>query len=245
MSVRPIFPAAIAGLALAAAPATAAGPRPGTLAPVHGPYKPMIDPASFVRVVDNAYLPYRAGTVIRFQGFRGRTRQIDEQVVLRRTKRVLGVRCTIVRDIVSEHGRAIERTLDYYAQDKRGNVWYMGEDSFDLVRGRFCKADDSWLGGVGPGKPGIIMPASPRVGDRYRQEYYPPGRALDEARVLKLDSRRTVPFGSFTNVLVTAERSPAEPQVERKYYVRGIGEIAERVVKGQREAFQLVSMTKP
>jgi hypothetical protein len=146
-----------------------------------------------------------------------------------------------VRDTVAEHGKAVERTDDYYAQDKQGNVWYMGEDSFELQRGRFVKASDSWLAGVKGAKPGIIMPAQPRPGDAYRQEYYPPGKALDEAHVLKLDAGLTVPAGSFKHVLVTSEYSPAEPQTEHKYYAAGVGEIAERVVKGGHEEFKLVA----
>jgi hypothetical protein len=86
------------------------------------------------------------------------------------------------------------------------------------------------------------MPAHPRPGDAYRQEYYPPGEALDEARVLRLSGSLTVPYGSF-NGLVTSERSPLEPQTEKKYYAPELGEIAERVVKGRHEEFRLVSVT--
>jgi hypothetical protein len=223
--------------------AAAASPPPGELAPIHGTYAPKIDPANFVTSIDNRYLPYKPGTKIHFVGVRGTTRQTDNQVVLRRTKRILGITCTVVRDTVSEHGRAVERTDDWYAQDKQGNVWYMGEDSFERNKaGRFVKADDSWESGVNGAKPGIIMPADPKPGDAYRQEYYPPGKALDEARVVRLGAKRTVPYGSFTHVLVTSEFSPAEPQTERKYYAPGIGEIAERVVKGHHEQFRLVSV---
>ena len=225
--------------------AAAAGPPPGDLAPIHGPYAPTIDPANFVRTIDNRYLPYRPGMRIHFKGVKGTTPQTDDQVVLNRTITILGVKCTIVRDVVAEKGRAVERTDDFYAQDKDGNVWYMGEDSFERSKaGRFVKADDSWRGGVNGGKPGIIMPADPKVGDDYRQEYYPPGKALDEARVIRVGATRKVPFGSVKNVLVTSEFSPAEPQTERKYYAPGVGEIAEHVVKGHHEAFRLVSMKR-
>jgi hypothetical protein len=232
-------------LAAGGVAAAAAGPPPGDLAPIHGPYAPTIDPANFVRTIDNRYLPYKPGMRIHFKGVKGRTPQTDDQVVLKRTVTILGVKSTIVRDVVAEHGRAIERTDDFYAQDKDGNVWYMGEDSFERDKaGKFVKADDSWRGGVNGGKPGIIMPADPRVGDDYRQEYYPPGKALDEARVIRLGATHKVPFGSFKHVLVTSEFSPAEPQTERKYYAPGVGEIAEHVVKGQHEAFRLVSMKR-
>jgi hypothetical protein len=223
--------------------AAGASPPPSKLAPIHGPYSPSIDPANFVARVDNRYLPFIPGTAFHYEGVRGKTRQTDDEVVTHRTKRILGVRSTVVRDTVSEHGRPIERTFDWYAQDKQGNVWYMGENSLELKHGHLVRASDSWKAGVDGGKPGIIMPAHPRRGDAYRQEYYPPGEALDEARVLGYRASVTVPYGTFKRVLVTSERSPLEPQTERKYYAAGVGEVKERVVKGHHEAFELVSVT--
>jgi hypothetical protein len=220
---------------------------PGTsasrLAPIREPYSPSIDPANFVATVNNPYWPLKPGTAFRYRGTRGKTPQTDDEVVTHQTKEILGIRCTVVRDTVSEHQRPIERTLDFYAQDEQGNVWYLGEDSFELKHGRFVKASDSWRSGVNGAKPGIIMPANPRPGDRYRQEYYPSGEALDQARVLGFRGRVTVPYGTFKRSLVTSEFSPLEPQTEEKYYVAGVGEILERVVKGHHEEFQLGSVT--
>jgi hypothetical protein len=213
------------------------------LAPIHGSYSPSIDPVNFVATVDNRFWPLKPGTGFHFRGMRGTTPQTDDEVVTHHTKQILGIDCTVVRDTVSEHGRPIERTLDFYAQDKDGNVWYMGEDSFELKHGRFVKASDSWRSGVDGAKPGIIMPAHPRRGDSYRQEYYPPGEALDEARVLGYRGPVKVPYRAFKRALVTSEFSPLEPQTEEKYYVAGVGEILERVVKGHHEEFQLVSVT--
>jgi hypothetical protein len=214
-----------------------------SLAPVRRPYSPSIDPANFVTKVDNPYWPLAPGTGFHFRGVRGHVPQRDDEVVTHDTVQLLGVRCTVVRDTVSEHGRPIERTRDFYAQDDQGNVWYMGEDSFELQHGHFVRASDSWRSGVNGGEPGIIMPADPRPGDRYRQEYYPPGKALDEARVLGYRGPIEVPYGNFKQSLVTSEYSPLEPQTEQKYYVAGVGEVKEEVVKGHHEAFQLVSVT--
>ncbi len=215
-----------------------------TLAPVHGRYAPTIDPSNFAGTIDNRYWPLEPGTAYHYRGVRGTTRQRDDEIVTRRTKQILGVTCTVVRDTVSQNGHPVERTFDWYAQDKQGNVWYMGELSLEKHHGKFVKASDSWESGVNGAKPGIIMPANPRPGDVYRQEYYPPGQALDEAHVLKTDGNVKVPTGSYRhNVLVTSEYSPLEPQTEQKYYVPGLGEAAERVVKGHHEEFQLVSVT--
>jgi len=219
-------------------------PSASSLAPVRKPYAPSIDPANFVRTVDNPYWPLKPGTGFHFTGARGQVPQTDDEVVTHQTVQLLGVQCTVVRDTVSEHGHPVERTRDFYAQDKQGNVWYMGEDSFELEHGHFAKASDSWRSGVNGGEPGIIMPADPRPGDLYRQEFYPPGKALDEAHVLGYRGPVQVPYGTYKQALVTSEYSPLEPQTEEKYYVAGIGEVMERVVKGHHEEFKLVDVTR-
>lgn len=220
--------------------ATPAGSSP---APIHGKYAPKIDPANFIAAVDNPYFPLKPGTAFHFRGFRGKTPQTDDAVVTSRTVVILGVKCTAVRDTVSEHGKPVERTFDFYAQDKQGNVWYMGEDSYERKNGKFAKATDSWRGGVNGAKPGIIMLAHPRAGVSYRQEYYPKGEALDQGTVIGYRAMVKVPYGTFKHVLVTRDVSPIEPQTEHKFYAAGIGEISEKIVKGGHEAFQLVSVT--
>jgi len=87
------------------------------------------------------------------------------------------------------------------------------------------------------------MEANPRSGDVYRQEYYPPGGALDQARVLGRSETVHTRVGTFTHPLVTVEWSPVEPQLEQKVYVAGIGEVAETVVQGGHEGFKLVKVT--
>jgi hypothetical protein len=243
ISVRLTGVAALAlALAASAGASTSSKPSPpGWI--LRGPYAPTIDPASYVHTVDNPYFPLRPGSRFHFEGVSDGTSQTDDVVVTSRTKLVLGVRCTVVRDTVSEHGKAVERTFDWYAQDRRGNVWYMGEDSLELKNGRLVRADDSWEAGVNGAKPGIIMRGHPRPGDVYRQEYYRPGGALDEARVVGTTATVRVPDGSSRRALVTVEWSPVEPQLERKVYVRGLGEVGEEVIAGGHERFRLVRAT--
>jgi hypothetical protein len=225
-------------------PATSAS----ELASVHGPYSPTIDPASFVTTIDNRYFPLLPGTAFHYKGVAedGKTPQTDDMVVTHQTKMILGVPSTVVRDTVSSHGRPIERTFDWYAQDTAGNVWYMGEDTRELKHGRFVKMDDSWEAGVDGAQPGIIMPGDPRPGETYRQEYYP-HYALDQARVLGRGGPVTVTYGSYEDTLLTAETSPQlDPGVvEQKYYVAGVGDIKEQAVRGNHELIQLVSVTEP
>ncbi len=217
------------------------------LAPIHGAYSPRIDPEDFVAAVDNPYFPLKPGTAFHYRGVAedGKTPQTDDMLVTHRTKDILGVESTVVRDTVSSHGKPIEKTFDWYAQDKSGNVWYMGEDTRELKRGKFVKASDSWEAGVNGAQPGIIMPGKPRRGDAYRQEYYP-HHALDQARVLGSGGPVTVPYASFGRTLLTVETAPRlDPGVaERKYYVAGVGDIKEQTVSGNHEQMQLVSVTR-
>lgn len=216
------------------------------LAPTNGTYAPTIDPADFVATIDNRYFPLQPGTAFHYKGVaeNGKTPQTDDMVVTRQTKVILGVECTVVRDTVSSRGKPIEHTVDWYAQDKAGNVWYMGEDTRELQDGKFVKADDSWEAGVGGAKPGIIMPGDPQRGDSYRQEYYP-GFALDQARVLGPGGPIAVPNGSYEDTLLTVETAPRlDPGVaERKWYVAGVGDVKEHTVSGNREEIVLVSVT--
>jgi hypothetical protein len=237
--------AALAPLtAFASGAGSSSTPRPPSWV-LRGKYSPVINPGNFISRIDNRYFPLEPGTVFRYRGFKDGSPQTDEMVVAHSVKRVLGVRCTVVRDTVSQGGKALERTFDWYAQDKQGNVWYMGEKALDLKNGHFVVASDSWEAGVKRAKPGIIMRAHPRPGEVYRQEYYPPGGALDQGHVLGASARLTVPSGTYTHVLVTDEWSPVEPQIERKYYVAGVGEIKERVTAGGHEQFELVKVTRP
>ncbi len=185
-----VFASIGAALAVVLATGAASSPAATRSAPgwaLHGPYSPVVRSGNFVATIDNPYFPLIPGTAFHYQGRSGETPQTDDMVVTHRAQEVLGVTCTVVRDTVSEHGQPLERTFDWYAQDKHGNVWYMGEDSLELRNGHFVRASDSWEGGVNAGKPGIIMPATAEPGDVYRQEYYPPGGALDQARVLGRD----------------------------------------------------------
>ena len=214
------------------------------LAPIHGRYSPKIDPGDFVARIDNRYF-LKPGTGFHYRGVaeNGKTRQ-DDMVVTHRTKEILGVRSTVVRDTVSSQGHPIEKTFDWYAQDKHGNVWYMGEDTRELEHGKFVKASDSWEAGVNGAQPGIIMPGKPRRGEVYRQEYYP-RFALDQAKVLGSGGRVTVPNGTYKRTLLTVETAPKlDPGVaERKYYVAGLGDIKEHTTTGNHEQIKLVSVT--
>jgi len=87
------------------------------------PYDPVINPENFVEGITNSYFPLTPGTTFDYQGHN----QEITVAVTHEVKEILGIKCVVVRDTVSEHGQVVEDTEDWYAQDKDGNVWYFGE----------------------------------------------------------------------------------------------------------------------
>jgi hypothetical protein len=133
-------------------------------------------------------------------------------------------------------------TLDWFAQDNAGNVWYFGEFATEFKNGKVIGHDGSWEAGVDGAKAGIVMEAKPKVGDTYQQELAP-GVAEDMATVLSLKESVCVPYGCFSNVLKTRDFSPLEPGVaENKYYAPGVGQIKTVMVEGGSEVSELVDV---
>ena len=196
-----------------------AGCTGGSSSQEHKAYTPHIDPAEFTTKVDNEYFPMEPGTTFLYEG----GTEHSEMTVTSDTKKVMGVECIVVDHREWEGDMLIEKTYDWFAQDKEGTVWYFGEDTKEYENGKVASTKGSWEAGVDGAKAGIIMQADPKVEKSYRQEYYP-GEAMDMARVLSFEASITVPYGSFDQVLETKEWTPLQPGFfEKKYYVRGVG----------------------
>jgi hypothetical protein len=157
---------------------------------------------------------------------------------------ILGVECTVVRDLAYEDEVLAESTFDWYAQDQDGKVWYFGEDTRELDSfGNVITTQGSWEAGINNAFPGIIMLAEPKVGDRYQQEVAP-GAAMDMAKVRSLDESACVTYGCFDDLLSTKEWSLLDRgPVDHKFYAAGVGFILEIKVKGEEETSQLVQIT--
>jgi hypothetical protein len=200
------------------------------------------DPSHFSTRIDNPYWPMRPGSrwVYRETDTDGSVQRIVVTVA-RRTKRVAsGVTARIVHDRATEDGQVVENTFDYYAQDHKGNVWYLGEDTTEYENGKPVSKEGSWEAGVDGAEAGIAMLAHPRVGRRYGQEHYP-GHAEDGAKVLSRTEQAEVPFGHFRRVLLTKDFNPLKPKIlEYKLYARGVGPVLEVAVSGGSDRAELL-----
>jgi hypothetical protein len=228
-----------------APPQTAAPTEPPRNPAVYvegAPFAPVIDPANFVVGIDNPFFPMVVGARFVFDG--------DEHVeveVLPETKTIMGLTATVVRDTVFEDCTIIEDTLDWYAQDLQGNVWYVGEDTAEYENGEVTSTAGSWEAGVDGALPGIVMLADPQAGDVYRQEFYE-GEAEDLGEVTAITGSVSAPAGQWSgsDVLVTEEWTPLEPDVrERKVYARGFGVVRIKTIQGGNELTTLTGAALP
>ena len=208
-----------------------------------GDYAPSIDPANFVDVIDNPYLPYAIGSRWVYEGqSEGEVERIEVEV-LGDTREVLGITATVVRDTVYVDGEMVEDTYDWFAQDADGNVWYLGEDTREFEDGVAVNAAGAWEAGIDGALPGIVMPADPQVGDAFRQEFYP-GEAEDMGEITEVGVARSIGLGDFDDVVVMTHWTPLEPDVvEEKWYARGVGTIYEEAVAGGDELVELIEFT--
>jgi hypothetical protein len=203
-----------------------------------------LDPADFTSEIDNPWLPLRVGArwVYRETDAEGAEQRV-EVTVLDETRDVMGVEARVVHDVVTEDGKFVEDTYDWYAQDADGNVWYLGEETKEFENGKVSTTAGSWEAGVDGAQPGVVMPAEPEVGMTYRQEYYE-GEAEDAAEVLSLDEKAEVPFGTFDEVLMTKDYTPLEPDIlEHKFYARGVGVVLALAISGGSDREELLEHT--
>jgi hypothetical protein len=220
--------------------------KPASSALPQGSEPITLDPAEFTTEITNPYWPMRPGS-------RWVYRETDKDEVLKvvvtvtdGTKRIAnGVEARVVHDVVSQDGEPVEVTDDWYAQDSDGNVWYLGENTAEYENGKVLSREGSFEAGVDGAQAGIAMPANPEPGLAYRQEHYV-GQAEDRAEVLGIDAKASVPYGSFDGVLQTEDTNPLSdpPQVEHKFYARGVGPVLVIGISGGSGREELLSYTK-
>ena len=149
------------------------------------------------------------------------TRQKVVVTVTHKTKLIAnGITARVVRDQVTENGELVELTDDWYAQDT-GRQHLVPRRSHHRVRARQARLDRraQFEAGIDGAQAGVIMPARPRPGLRYRQEYYK-GHAEDKASIVSRREQAEVPAGHYRRVLMTRETQPARARRPRVQVLR-------------------------
>jgi len=193
-----------------------------------------LDASRFTTDIDNSYWPMVPGTQWTYRELDTDGTELAVIVtVTDQTKEIAnGITARVVRDTVMDAAELVEDTFDWYAQDDEGNVWYLGEDTAEFENGEIVSTEGSFEAGVDGALPGIAVPAHPVPGMRYRQEYYA-GQAEDAGEVLSTAEQVEVPYGMFSDALLTRDTNPLEPAVaEFKFYAKDVGPVLTLDVSG-------------
>lgn len=190
------------------------------------------DPNNFDRstIIDNEWFPLQPGMQYIYEGF---TVEEGESIhhrgvftVTDLTKEIDGVGTVVCWDQDFSDEELVETEIVFFAQDKDGTVWHLGEYPEEYEEGKVVDAP-CWIAGIKDGKAGIMMKAKPQLGTpSYSQGWAPSVDWTDRGVVDQMGQKTTVPSGSYEDVLVIAESSKEEPNAfQLKYYARGIGNI--------------------
>ncbi|HEX2405226.1 MAG TPA: hypothetical protein VHM29_11040, partial [Acidimicrobiia bacterium] len=184
-----------------------------------------LNPADFAVEIDNQYWPMTPGSQWIYREVDEEGNELQVVVTVTTETKVLanGITARVVRDTVTQDGDVIEDTFDWYAQGADGTIWYLGEDTAEFEDGEIASSAGSFEAGVDGALPGIIMPANPTDGMKYRQEYYK-GEAEDNGEILSTEEQADVEAGHYDDAILTKDTITIEPEVlEYKLYARGVG----------------------
>jgi len=131
----------------------------------------------------------------------------------------------VMEDREIKNGELEEVTLDYFAQDDEGNVYYLGEDVDEYENGKVKGHSGAWLLGKDTQNPGVIIPAHPKVGDKFKSEDVNKEIREDD-EVVSVGETVSVPAGTYENCVKVKEML-ADGEVEFKFYAPGVGVVRE------------------
>ncbi len=196
---------------------------PAATTPASSTYNPKIDPSKFTNEITNRYFVVTPGTTRILKGLKDGTAQTHTTHVTRKTRMIRGVRCLVIKDVVTNPDGVAEIAYDWYAQDDKGNVWYFGESTSDYEKGVVVSTKGSWEAGIDGAKPGIVMPANPKPGPEFYQEFRP-GVAEDKGKILGIHETVRTKSRTYRNAVRIRDTNPLDPTlVQHKWYVPDVG----------------------
>jgi hypothetical protein len=200
---------------------SASDQTPSTAAPAQG----TAAKAKYSTRITNPFVAITPVPVTKLRGTDEGAKVLQVNRTLKKKTVVDGVRTTVLGNKEYHDGKLVEHTFDYFAQRPDGTVWYFGE-RVQNFEGKKVSHEGQWLAGEGKNKPGLYMPAKPKVGDVFDQERAP-GVAEDRTTVLKVGLKRKTHAGTFNNCIYVRDYSPIDKNNEYKYYCAGVGLVHE------------------
>jgi hypothetical protein len=141
------------------------------------------------------------------------------------------IEALVVEDREFADGKLAEVTLDYFAQDDDGIVYYLGEDVDEYKNNKVVGHSGAWLLGKDTQTPGVLMPAHPKVGDKFMSEDVPK-ITWEKDEVVSVSETMIVPAGTYKNCVKIKEVA-SDGTTEYKFYAPGIGCVKEAETDGE------------
>ena len=181
--------------------------------------------------ITNDWMPLKPG--MRYV-YAGTTLNEEEEPVPHRfiinvtdlVKEIDGVMSRVIYNQDFSENRMVEAEIVFYAQDKDGTVWRMGEYPEEYDEEGEIDESPGWLAGVRDAKAGISMLANPFVEMEYSQGWGPDVDFTDRGEVYEMGQSVSNPMGDFGGVLVISETSMDEEEgYQLKYWAPGVGNV--------------------
>jgi hypothetical protein len=190
-----------------------------------------VDEQNFVSTGKNTYFILEPGYQLVFEGEEDGQKMELVITVTNETKKIGNVETRVLEEKETADGKLTEVSKNYFAMDKTTkNIYYFGEDVDVYKDGKVTSHEGSWLAGVDGAKYGLMMPGTPKEGDRYYQEVAP--KAKDRAEIQSLTEKVKTPAGKFENCLKSKETSGVDPKEKStKYYAPGVGMVRDSEYK--------------
>jgi len=190
-----------------------------------------VNKADLLPTGTNAYITMQPGRVLRLKS------GIDTLTitVLPDTQEIDGITTGILEERETKNGTLVEISRNFFATDRKtGDVYYFGEDVDNYKDGKVISHESAWRAGTGGARFGLMIPATPAVGQAFYQEIAPKV-AMDRVEVISTSATVKTAAGTFERCVHLRETTPLESDVSHKYFAPGIGlikddefELAER-----------------
>jgi hypothetical protein len=181
-----------------------------------------LDRDDFTLKSTNEFFPLGVGSTWTLRGTEDGKKVELRVTVLRKTQVVGGVRTRVVEEREFENGELIESSRNFFAATEEGTVCYFGEDVDMYEDGEIVSHEGAWRADAPRSRPGIIMPADPRVGMTFQMEAAP-GIAEDAGEIVAKGVRVRVRAGTFKNTIRIRESNPLDGSTGFKNFARGVG----------------------
>lgn len=205
---------------------------------------PSPNPTDFTGQAQNVWFPLEPGARWTYRQYLPTGYRTLLVAVLPDTRTIDGIATTAVRwQVRRRDGRAHTAMVRWYAVDTAGNVWWFGQRVARQSPRLDPLAPRSWRAGVGGAEAGLLLTATPRLGDGYLNARQP-GVVESRSTVESIVATVATPTQTYRHTVATRGLSTLAPlHIVLSYYARGLGLVAQQDTKSVSTSLSLRRFT--